>query len=60
MVTVTVNLGECGSRFLHKEADGYYSQDGILHVTKDKEIIASYPQAGVMGVEKAECCCGKG
>ena len=55
MITVTV-LPSIGCWYEHKEADDYYFQDGLLQVMKGKEIIASYPQAGVMRVLK-DCCC---
>ena len=54
MITVYI-VGEGCSR-PHKEADGFYFQDGLLHILKGKEIVASYPQVNVLGVEK-KCCC---
>ena len=54
MVRVTV-LPSIGSKYEHKEADGYFFTDGLLQVLRGKEVFASYPQAGVVCVEK-DCC----
>ena len=58
---VTVYLAHYVAPFKVKEADDFYFREGILHVTKGKgntcERVAAYPQAGVMGVERTDCCC---
>ena len=53
MVTVTVHPS-IGCKYEHREADGFYFREGLLQVTKGGEIIASYPQAGVVRAEKTD------
>lgn len=57
MVTVLLQDGPPRE---HKEADAFYFQEGILHVRKDGETVASYPQVFVVGVEAPEDCFPKG